>query len=156
MSVHPTAKNLTLDMLRRLSKQQPKRPRLNRDGFSAHVEDIVMVRSGGVCELDACGTGEVLHHRRPRGSGGTRLEWVNRAANALLLSNHCHLRVEGRLPDSSRHWSKVRGWLVSQNGYLVATDVAVFYRGRWVLLADNGDIREVGDDGGVLPVGGEA
>ncbi|WP_405137474.1 hypothetical protein [Nocardia sp. NBC_01388] len=143
MSVYPTPKNFAVDVLRRLSKQQPHASKINRDGFPPGAEAIVVSRSGGICELDSCGVADVLHHRRPRGAGGTSLAWVNQAANAMHLSNECHLRVEGRLPDSSRHVSKVRGWLVSQNGTRTAVDVRVLYRGRWALLTDDGQVNPV-------------
>lgn len=140
MSVHPNAKNLTQDIVRRLAKRQPRRPKPTPDGFPERVKDIIRARAKGVCELDGCGPVEVIHHRAPRGNGGTSLPWINRASNGLGLSNHCHDWVEGRLTGSSRHTSYVNGWLVARNGNAIAFDVPVLYRGRTVLLRDNGDV----------------
>lgn len=132
-----------------LPKVQPKSLRTARatkkpapQGFPASVKAIVHARSKGVCELDSCGPAQVIHHRRPRGAGGTSLPWVNRAANALHLSDACHAqRVEAQ-----RHLSYVNGWLVSMLGTAVSADVPVLYRGRWVLLRDDGSVTPIQGD----------
>lgn len=130
-------------------KRQPRIPKPPKE-FPEHVKDIMWTRSGGVCELDSCGPAEVYHHRRPRGNGGSSLDWVNRAANGLALSDSCHMKVEGRLTGSSRAWSTVQGWLVSQNGTDIAADVHVLYRGRYVLLADDGRVRDIEGDAEIV------
>lgn len=135
---------------RELPKVQPERLRKARaakkprrpEGFPAEVESLVEARSGGICELDGCGRATVHHHRRPRGNGGTSLVWVNRAANDLHLSRACH---EERV-EKHRHLSYVNGWLVSLNATAVSADVPVLYRGRWVLLRDDGSVRPLEGD----------
>lgn len=128
-------------------KRQPPREKKTSkayrppEGFPKRVQDeIIVPRSGGICELDGCGRAVWFHHRRPRGCGGTSLEWVNRAANCLHVSDACHQLVEGRTHGSSRKWSLALGWLISQNSDVIAADIKVFYRGRWVLLADDGSV----------------
>lgn len=137
MSVNPPFREV---VRQEWGKRQPRRPKPNRDGFPESVKQIVTHRSAGMCELDFCGPAEVIHHRRPRGSGGTSLDWVNRAANGFHVSSACHDQIEGRLPAWSRRQSTSAGWLVSQNGARDAAESPVLYRGRWVLLADDGSV----------------
>lgn len=51
----------------------------------------------------------VLHHRRPRGSGGSRRADTNSPSNLVVLCAHCHAAVEGNRTDAL-----AAGWLVSQ------------------------------------------
>ena len=132
---------MSIQERREIPKTQPRRTKPNRDGFPPKVKAIITERSGGICELDACGRAEVIHHRRPRGAGGTSLEWVNRAANGFHVSNACHDRIEGRHPDWSRDASAGVGWLVSMHTALIAEDVPVLYRGVVVELSDDGSVR---------------
>ncbi|MGW5518487.1 hypothetical protein [Nocardia africana] len=146
MSVHPSPKNLARDVVRQVwPKRQPRRPRAPKE-FPESVKGVMLDRSGGLCELDSCGPVQVYHHRRPRGSGGSSVAWVNRAANGLALSDNCHLKVEGRLRDSSRTRSFTNGWLVSMNGNATAAETPVLYRGRWVNLTDDGEVHPIGGD----------
>lgn len=121
-------------------KTQPRRPKPNRGGFSATVKETVLRRSGGVCELDSCGPLEHYHHRAPRGRGGTSLDWINRAGNALGLAARCHDRVE-----RNRTSAYENGWLIPRNQRNVAVEIPVLYRGRWVHLTDYGLIVPTGD-----------
>jgi hypothetical protein len=75
------------------------------------------------------GHGWSMHHRRPRGAGGTSLLWVGMAANALTLCGHatspdgCHAWVE-----THREEATELGYLIPLNGIQVAEDVAAL---RW-------------------------
>lgn len=109
-----------------------------KPGFTPAAKALILARSGGICELDSCGPAEVIHHRRPRGAGGTSLAWVNQPANGLHVSRSCHDWIEGRIPSWSRVQSGKVGWLVSQHSDRVSADVPVLYRNRWVLLTDDG------------------
>lgn len=101
---------------------KPKRPRST--GPRAVVRLVVVSRAGGSCEL--CGVpvavvdddGQVtpvaaysIHHRQPRGMGGTDDPAVNSPANLLLLcgtgTSGCHGLVE-----SQRAMAVTNGWLV--------------------------------------------
>lgn len=121
----------------RSSKSKPQ-------GFSLEVRDIIATRSRGVCEIGRCeSAAEHMHHRRPRGLGGTSVPWVNKAANALHLCMVHHAYVE-----SHRTLAIAEGWLISQHRTdAVATDIPVTRNGKSVLLSDDGSFR---------PVGGEA
>lgn len=140
MSVNPRIRDVVRQSW---PKRQPRPSKPNRDGFPKQVKQIITDRSAGMCELDFCGPAEVIHHRRPRGSGGTSLDWVNQAANGFHVSAACHDRIEGRHPAWSRTQSGALGWLVDLNASRRAADVPVLYRGRWVLLRDDGSITAI-------------
>lgn len=142
MSISPRVRDV---VRQEWAKRQPRRPKPATE-FVKAVKEILLARSGGLCELDSCGPIEVYHHRAPRGRGGSSLAWIGKAANGLALSNRCHDVAEGRLPDSSRVTSYANGWLVRRNGDKQSADVPVLYRGRWVLLGDDGSVRPVGGD----------
>ncbi|MFE7799056.1 hypothetical protein [Nocardia sp. NPDC057440] len=143
MTIQRRPSNIAREFVRRaVPKKQPQTPKPNPDGFPEPVKHIIRARSGGICELDSCGVAQVIHHRRPRGVGGTSLGWVNHAANALHLADACHLRIE-----LHRTEAYCNGWLVSQLGDKQSADVPVLYRGRWVLLDDRGGITPI--EGGV-------
>lgn len=87
-----------------------------------------------------------VHHRRPRGMGGTSLPWVAEAANGIVLCGDgvsgCHGWVE-----THRGEAVEAGWLVSKLGYLTAADVPVMYPdGLWRL--DDGGGKELQHDRG--------
>ena len=84
---------------------------MRRTGPSPLTRDVVYARAHFACEV--CGGGDgpfAVHHRRPRGMGGTRRVDTNGPANLLLLCDPCHGWVESRR-DIARVW----GLLVSQN-----------------------------------------
>jgi len=112
-------------------------------GATPGVVRTVFTRDEGCCAR--CGsaiTGErgrdwSVHHRRPRGSGGSRIGWVNSAANLVLLcgsgTTGCHGHIE-----SHRTESYEAGFLVSQNGIHTAMDVPIRHsiHGRVYLCED--------------------
>lgn len=106
-------------------------------GFSKVVRDLVAERSGGVCELlipvVCTGMAQVMHHRRPRGIGGTRRVDTNEPSSALHICDACHRHLEV----SERGVARRNGWLVSQHASPV--NVPVLYRSRvWLLLTNEG------------------
>jgi hypothetical protein len=140
MSIQRNPSNVARDIARQMwPKRQPRRPKPNRDGFPERVKQDISRRSAGMCELDFCGPADHYHHRAPRGAGGTRLAWVNAAANALHVALPCHARIE-----AYRSTSYANGWLVARNGNSTAAEVPVLYRGRWVNLADDGSSHPIG------------
>ncbi len=97
-------------------------------------------RSGHRCELCGVQLGPgkegTVHHRRPRGKGGTRQEDVDYLSNLLLLCGGrlggvmgCHGKIESR-----RRWAEDSGLLVPQ-GHDPATIPVVLHGGRRVLLS---------------------
>jgi len=117
-----------------------------KPGFPPHVVQLIWERDRQSCAR--CGRGLIwdrrgqdwaVHHRRPRGSGGTSIPWVNRAANGVLLCTGCHNSIEVNRFDAT-----LTGFLVPRLGKLEACDVPIahaFY-GRAYL----------DDEGGVTPV----
>lgn len=81
-------------------------------GPTAKTVQIVKDRAGNHCERCGHNVEErpaAVHHRRPRGMGGTNRPGTNSPSNLLLLCDPCHLTVE-----SSREISREQGWLVRQ------------------------------------------
>jgi hypothetical protein len=136
MSVNPRVRDVVRQSW---PKRHPRTPKPNPHGFPKPVKAIMFGRSGERCEIDDCGPASTCHHRGPRSAGGTREGWVNQAANGLVVADACHNRIE-----SNRTAAYVNGWLVSRLGSKQAADVPVLYRGRWVLLADDGSVRPIG------------
>lgn len=112
--------------------------------FSKATVALIVRRDGDCCAL--CGgpiTGVrgfdwSVHHRCPRGQGGTSLAWVGSSANGLLLHGHgtagCHGWVE-----SHRDAATSSGFLVPRNGRMVASDIPIRHAIHgWVLLRDDG------------------
>lgn len=103
-----------------------------RTGPTQKVRDLVHGRDRGCV---ACGETYLLqvHHRRPRGAGGTRREDSNQPANLILLCLSCHAWTE-----SQRETALDRGLLVPQNQTPAA--VPLLRHGEWSYLTDDGDV----------------
>lgn len=100
--------------------------------FSEITKALVLERAQGKCEL--CGlraSSYQLHHRRPRGMGGSKRTETGAAANALLLHPKCHTWVERNRKEAMNY-----GFLVSQ--WDEPKDIPVYRARQWVLLSDNG------------------
>ncbi len=96
---------------------------MKRTGFPAAVAELILARSEGACEIMAAcctHTATDLHHRRPRGMGGSKADDTNTAANALAACRPCHMWVEAH-----REWSLDNGFLLGQRSSL---DVPVWWR----------------------------
>lgn len=118
-------------------------------GPSDATVELVKRRDGGRCAKcghvvthGQRGIDWSLHHRRPRGSGGTVLDWVNLPANLLILCGSgvtgCHGWVE-----THREKARDLGYLVRLNGRLIAADIAVEHAVLGtVLLNDDGTHRK--------------
>lgn len=99
-------------------------------GFSPAVKRLIIDRDNGLCcRCDRLGTD--IHHRRPRGMGGTRRPDTDQPPNGVLLCRTCHVWVEANRADAT-----AEGWLVGQS-----TDpatVPVWRHRSWWLLDDGG------------------
>lgn len=62
--------------------------------FTDKTRDLIKDRAGQRCEV--CGlTGTTqIHHRQPRGMGGSAARPIRSAANGLLVHVDCHRRIE--------------------------------------------------------------
>jgi 5-methylcytosine-specific restriction protein A len=114
-------------------------PLRRRDtGPALLVRQVVRHRAGGRCER--CGRrGGEIHHRRPRGMGGSSDPATNGLANLVLLCRPCHRWVE-----SHRCAARAAGWLVWQGHDPAA--VALQLRDRSVLLTDIGEYLTAADE----------
>lgn len=133
-------------------QERARRARVNT-GPRTGQREAVLDRSLGCCEI--CGRrlfdflsqtfmgAHSIHHRQPRGMGGTTRAEINSPANLLLLCGDattpggCHAHVESNRADAYRH-----GWLVRASAN--PADVPVLLEGgdRY-LLTDSGDRIEV-------------
>lgn len=68
----------------------------------------VVVERDGVCLRCRRAEIEQIHHRQPRGLGGTRNPDINSPANLISLCAECHHYIE-----INRVKSRLAGWLVS-------------------------------------------
>lgn len=102
-------------------------------GFPKAVRAAVLARAAGWCER--CGAAEPVevHHRRPRGMGGSKAADTNSAANALALCGECHRVVESDRDDATQF-----GWLIRQG--VQPASVPVLRRGQWCRLTDSGHV----------------
>lgn len=113
-------------------------------GFTQKTRDLITARASDLpdgqprCEVIACctyGMATQMHHRRPRGMGGSKSDDTNLASNGLAVCDACHAHIE-----SGRALARENGWLVRQNRD--PAEVVVLRRGVWVFLDNNGDYRE--------------
>lgn len=105
--------------------------------FSQKTRDIIHRRANGRCEI--CGLPVIdpqIHHRRPRGMGGTKRQESASPSNGLLVHLKCHATVE-----ANRHEALMNGWLVRQD-----QDPAEMPVRRWDALV------LLGNDGSVTPL----
>mgnify|MGYP000872268132 FL=1 len=132
--------------------ERPKSKRPKMTGPRAVERLVIISRAGGSCEV--CGQpvaliddGEVtpisafsIHHRQPRGMGGSSVEAINTAPNLLLVcgsgTTGCHGLIE-----SQRAISKANGWLVPHPTNPADVPVLIF-AGVRVYLTPDGRYRE--------------
>lgn len=120
------------------SKAKGTTRRYKATGPAADVVEAVCERAGYSCEIcteqvgDRRGVDHHIHHRRPRGAGGSRRADTNLPSNLLLLCPPCHREVE-----SHRGPAQSMGWLVVQS-VDPATIAVLVQRDRWAYLTDDG------------------
>lgn len=105
---------------------------------STKTRELVVRRDHHAC---VCCGGRVrsgqVHHRTPRGMGGTKLAAANLPGNLILGCAHCHLTRW----ESDRDWAYRLGYLVHRG-----TDpltVPVYWFHSWVLLDNTGGKRYI-------------
>lgn len=117
--------------------------------FSQKVRDLIHHRANGRCEI--CGMpciGGQIHHRRPRGMGGTTRQESGKASNGLYVHLKCHSNIE-----SQRNVALRNGWLVPQTGEPADIPVVLYY--GTVVLSDDGSVNQVGQVEELLNPGGD-
>lgn len=114
-----------------LRRTPMKRPKV-RTGPDLETRQLVFERDGYRCVFCG-GVGQLeVHHRRPRGIGGSLRPDTNQPQNLVSLHPMCHQSVE-----SCRESAREVGLLVPQ-GVDPATVPLRLARGRWVLLTPAG------------------
>jgi 5-methylcytosine-specific restriction protein A len=105
-------------------------------GFSAAVRTTIRQRADGHCERCGLQRGTEIHHRRPRGMGGTNRPETNTPSAGGLLCGDCHRWAESHRAAAMNH-----GWLVRQHHQ--PADIPVKYRDSWVYLDDLGNLQPI-------------
>ncbi|NUO57260.1 MAG: HNH endonuclease [Hamadaea sp.] len=125
-------------------------------GPTADTRILVVLRAHGCCEYcgrlllraDGTWTGDhSIHHRQPRGMGGSSLSAANSPANLLLLCGSGTTGCHGYL-ERYRTQAEQDGWIVRHGLDPADVPVAVFQGGAGsgvaqVLLTVDGDYAEV-------------
>lgn len=106
-------------------------------GFPAKVRALITERDEG-CVI--CGNpGTNIHHRHPRGMGGSKAAWINRPSNGILLcgsgTTGCHGHVE-----TNRAWAVQHGYLVRHGVQLPVNIPVAHVRHGLVFLTDDGRV----------------
>ncbi|AER47964.1 HNH endonuclease [Mycobacterium phage Courthouse] len=101
-------------------------------GFLPAIRKLIIDREGGLCAR-CMAPGAEIHHRRPRGMGGSKDPLTNSPANGILLCGGCH-----RWAESNREKAFEGGWLVRQGKN--PAEAPIHYRGEWKLLGIDGSI----------------
>lgn len=78
--------------------------------ITRQTRDIVAERSGGLCEVCRVERATQMHHRRPRGMGGSRLSKTHQPSMLLHVGDGCHAWIE-----RNRQVSLAEGWLLRQS-----------------------------------------
>lgn len=145
MSVHPTPANMAKEFVRRaVPKPGPRKRSPRSTSAKPAVVLAVKLRAGGRCERCAgpVPTDAEVHHRIPRGMGGSRNDpRINLASNLVVLCGKCHRWIE-----SYRDAARADGWLVLRTAEPNATPIESRLHGH-VLLDDFGGIAHI-DTGG--------
>lgn len=117
-------------MSRGQSAPKPRRPR--DTGPSRKVRDVVKQRANHRCERCGLCPGQVIHHRDPRGSGGSSRPEINLPSNLVFICSACHEDIER----SHRLKAIGDGWLVQDR--FVPAEVRIRLHYGWHLLDDDG------------------
>jgi 5-methylcytosine-specific restriction protein A len=103
-------------------------------GPTAAVRQQVIERDHGLCARCRF-QGNQIHHRRPRGLGGSTDPMINNVANLIFVCSPCHLAIE-----LHRERSYAQGWLLKHTPEL-PSEVALLDRtGRLFFLTEEGDV----------------
>lgn len=117
--------------------------------FTPRVKRAIRKRAGFQCEVCTTQLGPTgehmahIHHRRPRGMGGSTDPMTGHVTNGLLLCPTCHVKIE-----SHRDWALDRGFLVHQGQNPATVPVRLWNSFDVYLLLDGTYGRVVEPQGG--------
>lgn len=103
--------------------------------FSTKVRDKIKTRAHGSCEVCGftIGYSAQIHHRRPRGMGGSRSEQSGSISNGLFIHPKCHAQIE-----SDRNKAMSMGFLIYQGDDPGKVPVRLWY--GWHYLNNDGSV----------------
>lgn len=100
--------------------------------FKPEVREIIRKRAKDRCEMCGAITAyHQIHHRRPRGMGGSKDPASGSPANGLWVHPGCHVKIE-----SNREQAYEKGYLVRQGHDPSQIPVKIGY--LWYLLNNDG------------------
>lgn len=102
--------------------------------FTDKTRRLIQERANDRCEI--CGARALnhqIHHRRPRGMGGSKDKASGTPANGIWVHPSCHARIE-----SNREEALSNGWLVRQGKNPAETPFRRY--DRWVILNEDGSM----------------
>lgn len=117
-------------------------------GFPPKVRQLILERAGVQgdyvrCERTGAWTPSELiqiHHRIPRGAGGTRRPEVNEAANGIAICLSEHTLIELNRAKAAEY-----GLLITKHGAQQPCAVPVLLHHGWVLLDNEGGYQPADD-----------
>lgn len=113
---------------------------MRRTGPDQATAQLVVARNLGMCLRCNQRPGSQIHHRIPRGMGGTRNPIVNTAPALVWICQPCHAEIE-----SYRQTAYVDGWLVRRGADPATTPLVNLLRDVLMLLPDGSVITDAGD-----------
>jgi len=108
---------------------------MTADWAGEELREHILMRSGGVCECCGQQRYESLHHRTPRGMGGSIDPALNSPANITGVCGHGTAKCHGRI-EVSRIIAMNYGWLVPRGQD--SAETPILYRGTWALITKIG------------------
>jgi 5-methylcytosine-specific restriction protein A len=109
---------------------------LSAAAFSTTTRRIVHARSGGRCEGCRGEPATEMHHRLPRGQGGSHDPRKGLPCNALHLGPKCHRWAETNHPQVYELGWKIRHGADDDPCSIPATIHTPYGRGSWLLTED--------------------
>lgn len=113
---------------------------MKHTGPKGKAVNLVLTRAAESCERCGCARPEQIHHRKPRGAGGSSDPAINLPSNLLAVCSPCHLAIE-----RDRTVAREQGWLVRFEHDPAKRHVWLAGRG-YCYLNDDGSITEVDDE----------
>lgn len=105
--------------------------------FSTRIREQIKNRAHGTCEV--CGFtisyNAQIHHRKPRGMGGTKSEQSGSMSNGLFVHPKCHAQIE-----SDRNKAMSMGFLMYQGDDPSNVPVKLWY--GWHYLNNDGSVTQ--------------
>ncbi len=123
-------------------------------GFPSAVATMVLVRDQGCCAY--CGRHVSglrgrewsIHHRKPRGMGGSGSPVVSSAANGVVLCGNGTMSCHGAV-EKKREAAKLLGFLIPTNSIIDPVDVPIRHAIHgWVLLRNDGTFTQIDENKG--------